>query len=129
MDSGDRGRLNAIGINRSFKVSGKDVEYVVYTSGLEPEERLGGVGDIYHHQGGDLYVKGMTGWSKGFDGETKHPIHTNGGTLVFSKGKGRWVVPGTMRGRKSRAILKDTVGSKRERSSSGGKDGNESESF
>ena|ERR1700685_2365987 len=99
----------------SFKVDGNTVEYTAFTGSSHPSESS--VGDLYTSSTGEVYVKHEGEWVLGEDEVSTHPVHGEGGILaVKSRGGCRWVVPGTIRGRKSKA----KEGGKRDRTSEEG---------
>ncbi|KIM74586.1 hypothetical protein PILCRDRAFT_92535 [Piloderma croceum F 1598] len=80
-----------ISMNSSIKVKNETVNYRTYDvqSTADPENTVGDVGDLYRDGLGRVWVKGK-------------PIGYKGKTS--SRGnKPRWVVPTTVRGRKSKA--------------------------
>jgi hypothetical protein len=94
-----------VGIPATLKVSGKEIHYSTFTlhTTADPLDNFGEVGDLCKNASGSVYVRGSEGWSEGLDEETMNPLCKSVLVCTSRSGKPRWVVPSTIRGRKSKA--------------------------
>lgn len=94
-----------VGLPATLKVSGKEIQYYTFTlhTTSEPLDNFGEVGDLCKNALGSVYVRGAEGWYEGLDEETINPLCNSVLVYTSRSGKPRWVVPVTIRGRKSKA--------------------------
>jgi len=86
----------------SFTVKGEKVDYVSYNGSTEPDGNFGNVGDVFHISTEHIYYREEGGWLEGTDSVTQHPVHGKMAFLSFTRGKGCWVLSGTLRSRKAK---------------------------